>query len=145
MILENSPADNGQPVVWTADALADNFTKVNGIESSADALSAQFRGMCNDLDAHLRRLDIAERDLQRARGLPDEQQAQAIRDDAAGSFWAATQAMADLFLTLLRNASHRRHHALQLILVALLKPELTPIAQAVAAHEQRLARLEARR
>ncbi len=68
----------------------------------------------------------------------DREAAEAERRDAAGESWAAESDLADLLLLLLRHARRHQPDALRDLLADVLRPELAPLAEAVA-------RLEARR
>src|SRR5258707_403575 len=60
------------------------------------------------------------------------------RREGAGDFWAASADLADLLLLLFRYATAHQPDALRAHIVALLRPELDPIAEAVAKLESRL-------
>ncbi len=66
----------------------------------------------------------------------EREAAEAERQDAAGDFWAASSDLADLLL-LLRYALAHQPDALRLYLAEALRPELGPLAEAVAGLEAR--------
>ena len=61
------------------------------------------------------------------------------RFEVAGEFWAAGQELGDLLMLLLRHALDHRPDALRMYLTEALKPELQPLAAAVAKLEGRRA------
>ena len=79
----------------------------------------------------------ADRRERAAATIADREAAEAERQEAAGEFWGAGQELADLLLLLLRYGLEHRREALAQYLADALRPELAPLAQALAALEDR--------
>lgn len=58
--------------------------------------------------------------------------AEAERREAAGEFWAAGQDLADLLLLLFRYALKHQPDALRALLLEVLRPDLTELAEGIA-------------
>jgi hypothetical protein len=83
------------------------------------------------------RFEQADRSAKRATTIKDREAAEAERREAAGDFWAAGADLADLLLLLFRYATTHQPDALRAHIVALLRPEFDPIAEAIANLEGR--------
>jgi hypothetical protein len=59
------------------------------------------------------------------------------RREAAGAFWAAGRELAELLLLLLRHAADHQPDAVRAYLADMLRPELEPLARAIARLEGR--------
>ena len=105
----------------------------------ADAAEARARSaVAAELNRIIDRFQEAEGRAKAAATIADREAAADERDEAAGQFWSAEQALADVLLLMLRTAMRHRPEELKAYLVDLLRPELEPIIDA-------LARMEARR
>jgi hypothetical protein len=82
------------------------------------------------------RFEAADKAHRLARTDPDRELAEAKRRDANGQFWAAAEQLADLHLLMLRQALAHRADALRQYLAELLRPELEPLAEALARLER---------
>jgi hypothetical protein len=91
------------------------------------------------------RYEAAREAERRAATIEDRELAEEARRDAVGQYWAASRDLAELPLLLLRHALQSRSEELAMYLAEALRPELTPLAEAIAVLERRIARLEARR
>jgi hypothetical protein len=109
---------------WTAEHTADKRDVRSLIRAELDRITERF--------------DAADRRAKRATTIEDREAAEAERQDAAAEFWAASADLADLFLLLFRHATKHQPDALRAYIVALLRPELDPIAQAIANLEGRV-------
>ncbi len=67
----------------------------------------------------------------------DREQAEAARREAAGDFWAAESALAQLFLMMLHNSTKHEREATRNYLRELLREEFAELAAAVARMEGR--------
>lgn len=79
----------------------------------------------------------ADRKAEDATTTTDRLAAEIVRDEAAEEFWKAGDELADLLLLLFRYAMDHRREALRDCLVALLRPELDPLIEAITELERR--------
>jgi hypothetical protein len=84
------------------------------------------------------RFEQAERRAKSASTIEDREAAESERREAEGDFWAVTADLADLLLLLFRHAITHQPDALRAYIVALLRPELDPMAEAIANLEGKL-------
>jgi hypothetical protein len=92
-----------------------------------------------ELLAHCERFAEAEQRAQSARVYQQQGEraaAEAESMEAAGAYHAASRALADLFLLLLRHAKQHCPDALRTYFVELLRPELDELADAIVAVER---------
>jgi hypothetical protein len=78
----------------------------------------------------------ADRRHRLAPTLADREQAEAARREALGRFWLAGEELGDLLLLMLRYAEAHRPEALRYYLAELLRPERSPVTEAVVRLEK---------
>ena len=104
--------------------------------SAVRAELARICGRFEDADRRARAARVAA-----ARGhagtVAEREAAEAERRDAAGEFWGAGEDLAQLLLLLLRYAAEHQPEALAAALAEALRPELGPLAEAIARLEGR--------
>jgi hypothetical protein len=85
-----------------------------------------------DLERIANQFAAADRRAKQAPTLADREEAEAVRRQAAGEFWAMGSEVAHLFLLLLRVAAERERETVRLYLRDLLREEIGELAVAVA-------------
>jgi hypothetical protein len=86
----------------------------------------------------------ADRNACRAQTIEEFADWEEERREYAGRLWAAEEELAQLTLLQLRIAFQHQPDALRQWLIAALRPEIEPIADATAINEQRLTAIEQR-
>jgi hypothetical protein len=89
-------------------------------------------GLRAELHTIAQRYAEGTRLLHQSQSAADGSAAELLRWEAAGQFDAASLALADLFVFLLRHARERRPELLTAYLAEALQPELLPIAEGLA-------------
>src|SRR5437868_5682779 len=81
------------------------------------------------------RFEAADRRAKRAATMEDREAAEAERQEVAGDSWALGTQLADFLLLLIRYALRHQPAALTMYLTEALRPELEPMAAALARQE----------
>jgi hypothetical protein len=102
-------------------------------------------GLGDEIRRIVARWEAADRRAKKAATIQDREAAEAERRDAEGERLAAGLAVADLLLLLFRHGLRYRPEQLGLYVAEAMRPEIKPQADAIAALERRVSRLEGRR